>query len=61
MAMTTTTTHLDRIAVNPGVVHGKPRIGGTWVTVRVILELLAADETLVEVFAVYDDSPCRTS
>ena len=53
--MTATTTHLDRIAVDPDVVHGKPRIRGTRVTVQVILELLAAGETLEEVLAEYGE------
>ena len=43
--MAATTAHLDRIAVDPEVVHGVPRIRGTRVTVQVILELLAAGET----------------
>ncbi len=53
--MTATTTHLDRIAVDPHVVHGKPRIRGTRVTVQVILELLAAGETFDELLAEYDE------
>lgn len=53
--MTATTTHLDRIAVDPDVVHGKPRIRGTRVTVQVILELLAAGETFEELLAEYDE------
>lgn len=53
--MTATTTRLDRIAVDPDVVHGKPRIRGTRVTVQVILELLASGETVDELLAEYDE------
>jgi len=42
--MTVTASRLDRIAVDPEVVHGKPRIRGTRVNVQVVLELLAALE-----------------
>ncbi len=53
--MTATTTRLDRIVVDPDVVHGKPRIRGTRVTVQVILELLAAGETFEELLVEYDE------
>jgi len=53
--MTATTTRLDRIVVDPDVVHGKPRIRGTRVTVPVVLELLAAGETFEELLAEYDE------
>jgi len=53
--VTAVTTHLDRIAVDPEVVHGKPRIRGTRVTVQVILELLAAGETFDVLLAEYDE------
>ncbi|WP_454296656.1 DUF433 domain-containing protein [Salana multivorans] len=53
--MANTTRHLDRIAVDPDIVHGKPRIRGTRVTVQVILELLAAGETIDEIVAEYDE------
>ena len=46
---------LDRITSNPEVVHGKPVIRGTRVTVEVILELLAAGETFEELLAEYDE------
>ena len=48
-------THLNRIAVDPTVVHGRPRIRGTRVTVQVILELLAAGETFEELLEEYDE------
>jgi uncharacterized protein (DUF433 family) len=48
-------THLNRIVVDPTVVHGKPRIRGTRVTVQVILELLAAGETVEELLGEYDE------
>jgi uncharacterized protein (DUF433 family) len=47
--------HLSRIAVDPDIVHGKPRIRGTRVTVQVILELLAAGETVAELLDEYDE------
>jgi len=53
--MTATASRLDRIAVDPEVVHGKPRIRGTRVTVQVILELLAAGETIDELLSEYDE------
>ena len=46
---------LDRISSNPEVVHGKPAIRGTRVTVEVILELLAAGETFEDLLAEYDE------
>lgn len=48
-------TRLDRIIADPGVVHGKPAVRGTRVTVQTILELLAAGETFDEVLAEYDE------
>jgi uncharacterized protein (DUF433 family) len=48
-------TRLDRITADPTVVHGKPAIRGTRVTVQVILELLAAGETFEELLAEYDE------
>lgn len=41
--------------MDPTVVHGKPRIRGTRVTVQVILELLAAGETFEEILDEYDE------
>ena len=49
------TRRLDRIAVDPEIVHGKPRIRGTRVTVQLILELLAAGETVDELLSEYDE------
>ena len=46
---------MDRIVVDPGIVHGKPRIRGTRLTVQVILELLAAGETIDELLGDYDE------
>lgn len=37
------------------MVHGKPAIRGTRVTVEVILELLAAGETFEDLLAEYDE------
>lgn len=51
--MTAVASRLDRIAVDPEIVHGKPRIRGTRVTVQVILELLSAGETIDEVLGEY--------
>lgn len=48
-------SHLDRITTNPDIVHGKPAIRGTRVTVEVILELLAAGETSDELLVEYDE------
>ncbi|WP_458040527.1 MULTISPECIES: DUF433 domain-containing protein [Bacteria] len=53
--MAPTTSRLDRISVDPEVVHGKPVIRGTRVTVQVILELLAAGETIDELLGEYDE------
>lgn len=53
--MTVTASRLDRIAVDPAIVHGKPRIRGTRVTVQVVLELLAAGETIDELLSEYDE------
>jgi len=48
-------TRLDRITVDPAIVHGKPAIRGTRIPVQVILELLAAGETVEELLADYDE------
>ncbi len=53
--MSNAISRLDRIAVDPDVVHGKPRIRGTRVTVQVILELLGAGETVEELLGEYDE------
>jgi uncharacterized protein (DUF433 family) len=49
----TTSSHLDRITVDPGVCHGKPTVRGLRMTVQSILELLASGMTLDEVLADY--------
>lgn len=48
-------SHLDRISVDPEIVHGKPVIRDTRVTVQVILELLAAGESVEDVLGEYDE------
>lgn len=53
--MADATSHLDRISVDPAVVHGKPVIRGTRVTVQVILELLAAGESVEGLLGQYDE------
>jgi uncharacterized protein (DUF433 family) len=39
----------DRIVVSREIMHGKPRIAGTRVTVNLILDLLAAGKTPAEI------------
>ena len=51
--MTAVASRLDRIAVEPEIMHGKPHIRGTRVTVQVILELLSAGETIDELLGEY--------
>ena len=46
---------LNRIAIDRDIVHGKPRIRGTRVTVQVILELLAAGESFEDLLSDYDE------
>ena len=41
--------------MSPELVHGKPRIRGTRVTVQVIRELHAAGETVDELLSEYDE------
>lgn len=53
--MTSPASRLNRISVDPAIVHGKPVIRGTRVTVQVILELLAAGETIDELLSEYDE------
>ena len=45
------TTLFDRIVVSRDVMHGKPRIAGTRVTVVQVLDLLAAGKTPAEVIS----------
>lgn len=44
---------LDRIAVNPKIMAGKPVIRGTRLTVEYILNLLAHGATMTEILAEY--------
>ena len=44
---------LSRIEINPKVMLGKPVIGGTRITVEIILEKLAADIPIEEVLEDY--------
>lgn len=53
--MTAVTSRPDRISVDPQVVHGKPVIRGTRVTVQVILELLAAGESTEELLGEFEE------
>ncbi len=42
-------TVFDRIVVSREVMHGKPRIAGTRVTVTQVLDLLAAGKTVADI------------
>lgn len=53
--MVVSSSRLERISVDPRIVHGKPVIRGTRVTVQVILELLAAGESVEQILADYDE------
>lgn len=44
-------TLMDKIVVSRDVMHGKPRIAGTRVTVVQVLDLLAAGKTISEVIS----------
>ena len=46
---------LDRVVVDSDIVHGKPRIKGTRMPVQVILELLAAGDTVEDLLHYYED------
>jgi uncharacterized protein (DUF433 family) len=46
---------LGRIAIDDDIVHGKPRIRGTRVPVQVILELLAAGDSIDDLLSDYDE------
>ncbi len=45
---------LKRVTTNPNIMTGKPVIQGTRLTVEYILNLLAHDATVTEIFAEYD-------
>jgi uncharacterized protein (DUF433 family) len=46
-------SRLDRITVDPAILHGKPTLRGMRVSVQSVLELLAAGMTFDEVLADY--------
>lgn len=46
-------SRLHRISVDPEILHGKPSIRGTRMSVQSVLELLASGMTLDEVLADY--------
>jgi uncharacterized protein (DUF433 family) len=51
---------LGRIAINPGVMVGKPVIRGTRLTVEYVLNLPAHGSTFEEILQEYDDlTECR--
>lgn len=53
LAMPNAASRLDRIAVDPTVLHGKPAIRGMRVSVQSLLELLAGGMSVDEVLADY--------
>ncbi len=53
VAMSSAGSRLDRITVDPTILHGKPAIRGMRVSVQSVLELLAAGMTFDEVLADY--------
>jgi uncharacterized protein (DUF433 family) len=53
VAMSRAESRLDRIKVDPSVLHGKPTIRGMRVPVQSVLELLASGMTFDEVLADY--------
>ncbi|OLP01583.1 hypothetical protein BVU76_14890 [Mycolicibacterium porcinum] len=48
-------SRLDRITVDPAMLHGKPAIRGLRISVQSVLELLASGMTFDEVLADYPD------
>lgn len=46
-------SHLDRITIDPEVVHGRPAVRGTRMRVTDVLSLLAHGATEVEILADY--------
>lgn len=48
-------SHLDRIIVDPEIMHGKPVIRGTRIPVYIVLNLLAGGLKLEEVLQEYPD------
>lgn len=53
--MPSTVGRLDRITVDPAVMHGKPAIRGLRLSVQSVLELLASGMSFDEVLADYPD------
>ena len=51
--MTSPASRLDRITVDPAMVHGKPAIRGMRISVQHVLEILASGMTFEEVLADY--------
>lgn len=54
-AMPSPVSRLDRITVDPAMLHGKPAIRGLRISVQSVLELLASGMTFDEVLADYPD------
>ena len=46
---------LDRITINPDICHGKPSIRNTRLSVEMILEYLAAGDTVEDLLAEFKD------
>jgi uncharacterized protein (DUF433 family) len=44
---------LDRITINPNICNGKPTIRGMRITIKTILEYLAAGETAEKILEAY--------
>lgn len=55
IGMPRSVSRLDRIAVDPSVMHGKPTIRGLRLSVQSVLELLASGMSFDEVLADYPD------
>jgi uncharacterized protein (DUF433 family) len=47
--------YLDRITIDPAIVHGKPVIRGLRYPVETLLELLSSGMTIEEILADYED------
>lgn len=53
--MSSAASRLDRITVDPFVLHGKPSIRGLRISVQSVLELLASGMSFDEMLADYPD------
>lgn len=53
--MSSAASRLDRITVDPSLLHGKPAIRGLRFSVQFVLELLASGMSFDEVLADYPD------